>query len=80
MSKPFARAIAFMAAMQAALAKGDVFNEVYVSRGKGREKHSGKKWGPAPSGRYTGVENGEREMERRFRQLSARATAARATT
>lgn len=73
-SSPFARASAMMAliasaGIHAALAKmGE-----YESRGHGRGGHSGKKWGPRPSGKYSGVGNGARECQRRMRQAARKA-------
>lgn len=76
MSKPFARAIAMMSliatAMQSAspqLAMSQIGD--YRSRGHGRGKYSGIKWGPVPSGKYARSFNGARECARRRRQMEA---------
>lgn len=83
-SNPFKRAITLMALVQAAA--GDMGRlaalPAYESRGKGKGLHSGKKWGPRPSGRdmvqvqtasrgkvWLQKENGNREVLRRQRQL-----------
>ena len=79
-SKPFARAIAVMGLISEAM---DIAMPMlrqlamtaipeYKSRGKGLGKHSGKKWGSWPSGKYTQVFNGKRECERRMRQTELR--------
>lgn len=72
---PFKRIITLMQALAAAVAAGMphrlALEQVgeYRSRGKGLGRHSGKKWGPPPSGKYDGVTNGRRECERRMRQM-----------
>jgi len=70
MGSPFSRALMLVQAIAAAA--GDPsklqFLPDYVSRGKGRAGHSGKKWGPWPSGKYTLVFNGQREVRRRLVQ------------
>lgn len=74
-SKPFARAIAMMGIISAAMSSGmPAMSAIaglpeYKSRGHGLGKHSGKKWGPSSSGKYAGVFNGRRECERRMRQM-----------
>lgn len=69
---PFKRAIAMMQMISAALAAGRMLDSInlpeYKSRGHGLGKHTGKKWGASPSGKYDGVENGKRECSRRSRQ------------
>lgn len=75
--KPFARALAMMSmiasitsALSGAAAKAAIAGlGSYTSRGHGRQKHSGRKVHSAPSGKYTGVTNGRREMARRDRQM-----------
>ena len=42
----------------------------YVSRGKGRGGRSGKSMGNVPSGKYARTFNGEREVNRRLRQIA----------
>ena len=79
-SKPFSRSIAIMGFVQAALMHTmPQLRELamraipeYKSRGKGLGKHSGKKWGSWPSGKYAQVFNGKRECERRMRQTELR--------
>ena len=83
-SSPFKRAIALFALVQAAA--GDMGRlamlPAYESRGKGKGLHSGKKWGPRPSGKdmvqvhtatrgkvWLQKENGTCEVLRRQRQL-----------
>lgn len=75
MSKPFARAIAMMSliatAMQSAspqLAMSQIGD--YRSRGHGRGRYSGIKYGPSPSGKYL-PHQGARECARRVRQMEA---------
>lgn len=85
----FKRAITMMQALSAAFAlpvmqQQAAFAKIgeYRSRGKGLGRHSGKKWGPRPSGRdmvrvktadrgevWLQKENGTREVLRRQRQL-----------
>ena len=87
--KPFHRALA----LASAIAKFGSITAIaelgeYMSRGKGRGGHSGKKWGPRPSYRYmvrierngnivwVQRENGERECARRVRQQQRKLAAA----
>ena len=74
-NQPFHRAMAFMAALSAAMAKPGITQQLalaevgpYVSRGKGQGKHSGKKPGNK-SGR-TYAANGKKECARRLRQMA----------
>lgn len=72
---PFKRAIGMMRIISAALAAGMSIPAAlasvgeYKSRGKGRGGHSGKKWGPWPSGKYARAFNGPRECQRRHNQM-----------
>lgn len=76
-TNPFARARTMMSIISSITASlsGSAMNAAladigsYTSRGHGRQKHSGRKVHSAPSGKYTGVTNGRREMARRDRQM-----------
>lgn len=85
MAKAFSRSIAMFALIQAAMGGASKLAALpeYRSRGKGRAGHSGKKWGPRPSGKdmvivktetrgevWLQKENGNREVARRLRHLS----------
>ena len=86
MAQAFARSKAIFDMIAAAM--GDISKlsgiPEYRSRGKGLGKHSGKKWGPRPSGRdmvlcddglYRQKENGTREVARRMAQMDRNAWA-----
>lgn len=75
-AKPFGRALLMMRAITAALALPLAMQQAamakigdYKSRGHGRGVYSGRKKGNQPSGKFDGVSNGQRERERRMRQI-----------
>lgn len=73
-SNPFARAAAMMALIATAgMAEALSKMGEYKSRGHGQGGHSGKKWGPRPSGKYDGISNGNRECKRRMNQMQKNA-------
>jgi hypothetical protein len=79
MAQAFARSRTLFALIAAAMGDDLALSRLpeYVSRGKGRGAHSGKKWGPTSSnanmrsvnGRWVQKENGKRECERRVSQM-----------
>ena len=78
MALAFSRAKALFGLIAAAMGNASALAALpeYVSRGKGRGAHSGKKWGPHSSsrnmhvvnGKWVQIENGAREVARRLRQ------------
>lgn len=75
--KPFARALAMIgmiasitSALSGAAAKAAIAGlGSYTSRGHGRQKYSGRKLRSFPSGKHTGVTNGQREVASRNHQM-----------
>lgn len=84
-STAFARAIALFAMIKEAGSNPMLLANLpaYVSRGKGKGKHTGKKWSLSSNAnlikvattwrgvRWLQKENGDREVARRLRQISA---------
>jgi len=83
-STAFARAIALFAMIKEAASNPMLLANLpeYVSRGKGKGKHTGKKWSLSSGANMTHVkvrgklmwiqkENGDREVARRLRQINA---------
>lgn len=70
-AKPFHRALSMMQLIaQIGMHAAVALTGEYRSRGHGRGGHSGKKWGPQPSGRYARTFNGRQEVARRQRQIA----------
>lgn len=83
-STAFARAIALFAMIKEAASNPVLLANLpaYVSRGKGKGKHTGKKWSLSSGAnmvvvnvrgrdRWIQKENGDREVARRLRQINA---------